>query len=203
MPESLQDLAWGDMLGLVIIGTFFLLGLWRGLWWQVVRLVGVVASVAIARAFTPRLAPEIKVRFQDLSEAVIDGGTWCALFVASLLAASLLGMLGKRALEGMQLTLLDRVGGGVAGLLTGANLHAVFMIGMVTIAGGKWSGEQLQDTGSRVLLDTVAEAAPIFLDAKTSDRLIRPAIEELEAGQSSGTGLDLIQNRAKEILSDE
>ena len=52
-------------------------------------------------------------------------------------------------------------------------------------------------------LDTVAEAAPIFLDAKTSDRLIRPAIEELEAGQSSGTGLDLIQNRAKEILSDE
>ena len=64
------SLSWLDTFGLVIVGVMLLLGAFRGLWWQVIRLVGLVGAVAIARALSPKLAPHLAEQFPDLPSRV-------------------------------------------------------------------------------------------------------------------------------------
>ena len=168
------DIAWVDLVGLILIGAFLILGLWRGLWWQVMRLVGVVGSIAVARALTPRFLPSVKETFGELSDGVAQGIVWFTLFIAGLLVASLLGALGKRALDGLQLSLADRFGGAIAGALTGANLHGAFLVALMTFGTQGWTSRQLEGTGSERLLDAVVRAAPLLLDAEAADRLLEP-----------------------------
>ena len=208
MPEALKSLAWVDIVGLVLISAFLILGLWRGLWWQVVRLLGVVAAIGLARGFTPRLEPSFAEMFPEMSVGLREGIVWFALFVAGLVAASLLGMLGKKALDGMQLSMVDRVGGGVAGLLTGANLHGAFLIGLVTFGGGSWANGQLEGTGSKVLLDTVVRTAPLLLDAEAAERLLGPVQDELdkEGDPEADPELDLegvLKDKVQDVLGED
>ena len=48
ITSNLSALHWIDQVGLGISALFLALGAWRGLWWQVVRLLGLAAAVAIA-----------------------------------------------------------------------------------------------------------------------------------------------------------
>ncbi len=104
-------LPWIDMVGLGLVALFLVLGLVRGLWWQVIRLLGVATAVGLARALSPRFTPTVAESFPELSASITYGLVWFALFVSGLVVASLLGLIGKRALEAMQLGLVDRAGG--------------------------------------------------------------------------------------------
>ena len=46
---ALLEMHWLDLIGLVLCLVFIILGTVRGLWWQVIRLVGLAAAVALAR----------------------------------------------------------------------------------------------------------------------------------------------------------
>lgn len=183
-PLLLQDakssgfgLAWVDMVGLGICGLFILLGVWRGLWWQVIRLVGVIAAVGLARALTPRFYPTIHDTFPEISEGLGHGMVWFGLFLTGLVVASLLGMLGRKALETMQLGMVDRVGGALVGALTGMLLHGAFLVGLVTLANEDFRDRTLEDTGSAFLLELMVQKAPLLLDAEAAERLLGPIKE--------------------------
>ncbi|MBM3977726.1 MAG: CvpA family protein [Planctomycetes bacterium] len=154
---------WVDLLGLLFLAVFGFLGLLRGLWWQVVRLLGVLAAILVARTFADVVSDALRGFSAALDPRVAHGVAWSALFVLALCAAALLGQLGKSALETLQLDLLDRIGGLLAGLLTGLLCFSAFLIGLGLLAPRHWLLEHVPGTRSAVLVDVCARRVPLLL----------------------------------------
>jgi len=183
------QLPWIDLMGLGLIGLFAVLGIVRGLWWQVVRLLGVLIAVAIARALSPRWSPWVAEKLPDLSPGLTHGITWFGLFTVTLVAASLLGLVGKKSLEAMQLGLFDRIGGAVAGITTGALVHAALLVALCELSSPEWSQDTIRGTHSQRYLDTLAAKVPLMLDAHAAERLA-PWFE----GHGSGTEAEEVES---------
>jgi uncharacterized membrane protein required for colicin V production len=152
-----------DQAGLGIVGVFLVLGAARGLWWQVIRLLGLLAAGIVARCLAPRWSPEV-AEASGLPALVSQGLVWFAVFVLGLAAASLLGLIGKRSLDAMQLGLADRFGGLLAGVLTGLLLHAAVLLGLSYLGPQPWAAETMNGTRSQTLLRLVSTRTPVLLD---------------------------------------
>jgi uncharacterized membrane protein required for colicin V production len=147
------SLAWIDTVGLVLIGVMLLLGTFRGLWWQVIRLVGLVGAVLLARALGPQLAPLLADAVPELPPRLAFGAVWLVIFVAGLAAATLLGVVGRKLLSTMKLGLLDRAGGAFVGLFTGALIHVALVAVLCQLAPADWVSHQVGGTYSEVALE--------------------------------------------------
>ena len=181
-------LAWIDQLGLGLVGIFALLGLWRGLWWQVIRLLGVVLAIALARGLSPRFQPTVAGAL-DVSPPVSYGLVWMGIFLAGLVVATLFGLIGKRALEAMQLGLVDRAGGALAGALTGLVLHAALLVLLSAFGNPSWTSDALDGTRSAYLL-TQLTRRPILLDAQAAETIVRPWAESWDDAPAEGASGD-------------
>ncbi len=161
-----------DWIGLGIVGLFLLLGIWRGLWWQVVRLVGLVASVVLARTFSAPWGSALQ-ESSDLSSEVSTGLVWLGLFLIGLILTAVLGTVGKKSLDAMQLGLVDRVGGLLAGLATGLLLHTAWLVALAHLGPQPWTANQLEGTYSRGLLQFVTTRYPVLTqkETKSSDSM--------------------------------
>lgn len=164
-------LPWLDIVGLVLIGALSLLGFIRGLWWQVVRLLGIAASVFAARSLAPLAAPTVLETFPKMPERLGHGLVWFGIFVLGLVAVSLVGLLGKKSLEAMQLGFADRMGGALAGLVTAILIHGSLLIGLMHLGPEEWSQNAMHGTTSRMLLDTMARKVPLLVDSETAKTL--------------------------------
>lgn len=167
LSQSVPDapglqLHWIDWTGLALIGGFALLGLLRGLWWQVVRLVGVVASVALARTFSGAGAERL-AEWTSWSPEIAQGVAWLGILVAGLLVSALVGTVGKKSLEAMKLGLVDRAGGAAVGLATGGLLHVAGLLALAHLGPQPWTEDTLAGTHSRGLLQLVTTRYPVLL----------------------------------------
>jgi uncharacterized membrane protein required for colicin V production len=160
-----------DWIGAGLVVLFAALGAWRGLWWQAMRFAGLAAAVLIARAFTPKLAPSLHARLPDLDPRLGQGLVWLLLFLAGLAVAALLGRLGKRLLDAMQLGLVDRMGGLVAGTLTALLLHAALVAALLQLAPADVAHRAVAGTRSEVLVHTLARPLPVLFDDTTRTRV--------------------------------
>jgi|688.fasta_scaffold16164_10 uncharacterized membrane protein required for colicin V production len=163
-------MAWIDIGLLVCLLLAIWLGARRGIWWQLVRLLGVVATLALARAFAPRLSPGLNHYLDNLSPTVANGLMWGCILVLGLSVVALVGRLGKLALDGAAFTPLDRVGGALLGLLS---MALVFVGGVVVasqIASPQWNAKYLRETKTQMLVDQVARWIPDALDPLASER---------------------------------
>lgn len=176
--QSLRTLPWIDQVGLALLALFLFLGFWRGLWWQVMRLVGVAASVLLARSLTPRFSPELEASL-NLDSSATYGLVWFGLFAGGLILASVAGLLGKRALDALALGWLDRFGGAMAGGLTGLILHGAWLLLAIGVGTTDWSTDTLRGTRSQRLIDVVSNRWPILVDARVSEKLVRPWADAL------------------------
>lgn len=155
-----------DTVGLGLLGLFALLGLWRGLWWQVLRLLGLAAAVAVARSLESSVSGALEGRLGEMDARVVQGITWLGLFLLTLALVALLGRLGKKLLEAMQLGLMDRVGGAVAGAATGILLHAALLAGFVQIAPDDVLESHLHDSFSERLIEVLGVELSFLFDAE-------------------------------------
>ncbi len=171
LQQSIGALATVDQVGLGLAGLFLLLGLWRGLWWQVIRFLGVVLSVTLARALSPELEPHVSGAL-DLEASVSFGLSWFLIFLTGLLVAALLGLLGKKALEAMQLGLMDRIAGGVLGVATGLSLHVALLVLLGGIGTRSWRAEHIEDTHSWHLLEWLAQSR-IVMDQGAAETVLQ------------------------------
>jgi uncharacterized membrane protein required for colicin V production len=172
-PSFLTTLPMIDRVGLGVVGLFLVLGLWRGLWWQVVRLLGVFLAVGLARSVSPRLTPIVQEAL-DLKLAMSHGLSWFVLFLAGLVVAALLGMLGKKALEALQLNLMDRVGGAVVGVGTGLSLHVALLVLLGGVGSANFKADHLRGSASWKLLEALAEHHVVAGEAGTASLLSVP-----------------------------
>lgn len=162
---------WVDALGLAILLLFAFLGARRGLWWQVVRLLGAVAVVAVARALGPRMAPSVAGMFDGLDPAVAEGLVWVALVSAGFFVVALVGRIGKEEIEGAEFTTFDRVGGALIGVATGIVVFAGVLIGIAMVAGGQFAEKHIVGTNSERVLTSLADSVPGLLDVHAADSL--------------------------------
>ena len=163
------QLAGLDVLGAVIVLVLFVLGMARGLWWQLIRLAGIVAAIVLARGFGGRVAAWISNVWPEIEPRMAHGVAWIALFLLGMGVAMLLGMLGHRLLQALQLGLVNRVTGGILGAATGLAAHIALVMALCQLApksfveqkvAGTYSDRLYQATGARWkgLLDPVAAA---------------------------------------------
>ena len=153
-----------DGLGLALMIGFALLGAWRGLWWQAIRLAGLVAAAWIARGLAPVVCEPIAESTASLDPRLVRGVAWLVLFLAGLAVFALLGRLGSKLLAAMQLAWVDRFGGAVAGALTGLVLHSVVVVGAQHLGDAAWAANTLGGTRSEALAEALTDRLPILLD---------------------------------------
>jgi uncharacterized membrane protein required for colicin V production len=171
MPLAAIAIRWIDVLGLALVLYFLVIGVMRGLWWQVVRLLGIVACIAVARALAPRIAPRLAETFPALGERLASGLVWTVLILLGLLVVALIGRLGRETLEDAELGPVDRIGGGLAGALTGILVHAAIVLCLCQTTGKEWSVAAVQGTNSQRLVDSLGRKIPLFLDAHAAETL--------------------------------
>lgn len=164
---------WIDLVGLGIVLVFLVLGIRRGLVWQVTRLFGMLLAVYIARTLSPEVVPKFQSVLQ-LSMKVCEGIVWFLVFMASLVCMALIGMVGKRALEAVQLGPMDRLGGGMAGAFTGIVVHCVILVLLTSVATADWASRTLRGSASATILDNLSRKSHILLNAQAAERIVDP-----------------------------
>lgn len=151
LVATLQSLGWIDKTALAVLLVFFVLGLFKGLIWQVSRIGILLAAYFVAGRFGRDVATMLVEDPVDPGPIGIDGAStlasaspdlpqgettlyiaYCLLFVGVLIVLSLLAMLIKKLADRAGLGFFDRLGGGVLGVATGACvvLAGVFGINM-------------------------------------------------------------------------
>jgi uncharacterized membrane protein required for colicin V production len=128
MDTSFRWPATLDLVGLGVVFVLCILGLYRGLWWQVIRLLGVTLAVVLARWLGPSLTLWLQTTWPDLASRTAWGIAWGVPFVLALFSFALLGLLGQRVLEAMKLDLANRLAGGFAGAATGLFVHIALVV---------------------------------------------------------------------------
>ena len=84
----------------------------------------------------------------------------------------------------MQLGLLDRAGGGLAGALTGAILHAAVLVLLTALGTPDWSAQTLGGSRSAIVLNTMTHKFPVLVDAQAAERIVGPWAEIFNAEQA-------------------
>ncbi len=180
--QQLQALSWVDHTALGVLLVFFVLGLFKGLIWQVSRVGILVVAYAVSGRFGRQVAAWIG---PDATAADPTAGgsaetslylAYVLLFVAVLIVLSLLAMLLQKLAAKAGLSFFDRVGGGVIGVVTGAAvvlfglfvLHMFFPDTKVAEAAEqshsrRWSAQAIDWLGDKVPdeLRAVFELAPL------------------------------------------
>lgn len=112
-----------DWFLLAVLAVSVLLGLVRGLVFEVMALAGWVVAYFAARWFAADLLPYLPATLRDMGadRAVAFG----ALFLAALIVWSLAARLVRMLLHASPLSAIDRVGGGAFGLVRGVVLLLV------------------------------------------------------------------------------
>jgi len=136
LVHTLQTLEWVDQTTLGVLLVFFVLGLFKGLIWQVSRISILVAAYVVSGRYGNALANWL-ARPGDAGAPVDPSATtiylaYCLLFLAVLVVLSLLAIALQRLASKAGLGFFDRLGGGVLGLATGAGIvvFAVFVVNM-------------------------------------------------------------------------
>jgi len=115
-----------------ILLVSLLLGLWRGLVYEVLSLLGWPIAFVLSRLFANDVAPLLPIEQETARIAV----AYAAVFIAALIAWGVLAWLFSRLVKAAGLGLLDRIlGGFLFGLLRGVLviLVLVWLAGMTDV----------------------------------------------------------------------
>jgi membrane protein required for colicin V production len=125
--NTLAALGWVDGSLLAVLAVSVVVGLWRGLVFELLSLVGWVASYVAAQVWSPAVALRLPVGAPG--SALNQGAGFALTFLGVLIAWMLAARLVRLLIHATPLTLLDRVLGAGFGLLRGA----VLLLALATV----------------------------------------------------------------------
>ena len=120
MNVALPTLGWIDGTLLAILAVSVAIGLWRGLVFELMSLVGWIVAYVLAQAYSPEVAARLPIG--SAGSALNQGAGFAVAFVGVLLVWALLARLLRMIVRATPLTVLDRLLGAVFGALRGALL---------------------------------------------------------------------------------
>lgn len=184
---------WIDVVGLFVVTLFFVLGLRHGLVWQVTRLIGMLVAVVLARSLSPEFVPHVE-SILNLPTKACQGIVWFLVFLATLMVTALIGMVGRRALEAVHLGPMDRMGGGLAGAVTGVIVHCALLVLLSSVGTAAWATQTFKGSASASMLDNLSRKSHLLLDAQAAERIMEPWGQAYDADQA------VQQQRAAEAM---
>lgn len=113
----MADVGWVDWALIAVLAISVLVGLWRGLVFEVMSLLGWVVAYVVAQAFSAQLAPHLPVGTPG--GALQAGAAFAVTFVLALIAWMILARLLRLLIQATPLTVIDRMLGAGFGLLRG------------------------------------------------------------------------------------
>jgi membrane protein required for colicin V production len=142
-------MTWFDYVVIATVLLSALLGLWRGLVYEVLSLLAWIAAWFAAKWFAASVAPYMPAALGD--ETVRKAAAFAALFIAALIVGGILAWLLSKLVQWVGLGWLDRLLGGLFGLMRGALIvvAGVLLAGMTNLPQqafwrDAWSGKQLE-----------------------------------------------------------
>jgi membrane protein required for colicin V production len=119
---NLDSIAWIDWTALVLLGVFFVLGLFKGLVWQVSRVLSLIAAWFLAGQYGEPASRWIEGWFgpEEQASGLPLYLAYVVVFVLALVVLSLLTWLLQKLVKQSGLSTVDRLGGAVVGLATGS-----------------------------------------------------------------------------------
>ena len=118
--DQLLSIAWVDVLLLVVLLASVIVGIARGVVFEVLSLLGWVAAWFAAQWFAPEVAVHLPVGASG--SALNLGAAFALTFIAALLLWTLAARLLRLVIRATPLSLVDRLLGAVFGLLRGVVL---------------------------------------------------------------------------------
>jgi membrane protein required for colicin V production len=109
-----------DWIVLAVLLASALLGLWRGLVYEVLSVLSWIAAFILAQWFAPAAAGWLPMK--GAGEPLRYAGGFVLVFVAALFAGGLLAWLTKKLIDAVGLRPMDRALGGLFGLVRGTVL---------------------------------------------------------------------------------
>lgn len=140
-----------DFTVIAILLVSLLLGLWRGLIYEVLSLAGWPIAFVLSRLFAGSVAPMMPVSQESIRMAL----AYAAVFVAALVVWGVLAWLLSRLIKAVGLGWLDRSLGGLFGALRGVLviLVMVWLAGLTSIPEQPfWRGAQTSKAAEDVAL---------------------------------------------------
>jgi membrane protein required for colicin V production len=146
----------------VLMGVLLLsmaLGAWRGLVYEVLSVLGWVASFVIAQLYAATVGQMLPM--SGATDALRYAAGFVLTFIASAFAAGLLAWLAKKLIETVGLRPVDRTLGAFFGLLRGIVilLAATTAVLMTPLKEGEW---WKQSAGAGILSATLKAVKPIL-----------------------------------------
>ena len=160
-----------DWIGVGLTAFLLLMGLVRGLWWQVIRFTSVVLAAIIARLFAPEGSAWLSEVWPDLPARISQGAAWVGLFALTLTAATLLGQLGQRLIDAMKLGFANRLAGGVIGAATGFSIHMALLLALSLLGTQNFVSRHVAGTYSENVYQAVGDRWQVVLGAETANEL--------------------------------
>jgi membrane protein required for colicin V production len=165
---SLPALGWVDWALAAALALSIVVGLWRGLAFEVLSLLGWVAAYIAAQVFASAAAPMLPIGTPG--GGLNQGAAFALVFVMALIAWALASRLLRMVIHATPLQLIDRLLGGGFGLLRGAVLllTVATVVSLTPVArapawqhsqGAAWLGVLLQGL-KPVLPESLAQHLP-------------------------------------------
>ena len=111
--------------GILLVSLLF--GLWRGLVYEVLSLLGWPVAFVLSKLFAGNVAPMLPIEQEHVRVAV----AYAVIFIAALIVWGVLAWLLSRLVKAVGLGWLDRMLGGLFGLLRGG----LVVLALVWLAG--------------------------------------------------------------------
>ena len=158
-----------DWVVVAILAASVLLGLWRGLVYEVLSVLNWLAAFVVAQWLAPRAAAMMP--FSQASASVQYAAGFVVVFIAALFAGGLVAWLIKKLVEAVGLRPIDRALGGVFGLVRGllGVLALAVVVHLTGLRNGVWWTESMTSgvatAALRGLKPVVPERFAAFLPA--------------------------------------
>lgn len=148
-----------DWILAAVLLVSLLLGVWRGLVYEVLSLLGWVGSFYAAQWLAPQVAEMLPL--QSTPGPLRYAAAFVLVFIAALIAASLLAALLKKMIDAIGLRPVDRSLGAAFGVLRGLLLllAATVVINMTALKSSPWWQES---SGAGMLTMTLGSLKPLL-----------------------------------------
>ena len=160
-------LGWVDWTLLAVLALSVVVGLWRGLVFELMSLVGWVVAYVAAQLYSAQVAPHLPI---GLPGSALNLGAGFALtFIGVLIGWTLLARLVRLLVHATPLTLVDRSLGAAFGLVRGAVLllAAATLVALTPAA----QSQPWQDSQGAALLRVALQGIKPVLPAEVARHL--------------------------------
>jgi membrane protein required for colicin V production len=149
-----------DWIFIGVLAVSLLMGVWRGLVYEVLSLLNWIAAFVMAQLFAPWAATWIPMT--GASEGVRFAAGFVVVLVASLFVGGLIAMLVSKLISAIGLGGVDRVLGAAFGLVRGAVilLAATLVVAMTPLQTSLWWQEATGPHLSTAVLQTIKPVLP-------------------------------------------